>query len=326
MTYSSGSTILDDDYNIFATGNAAGTGDNTVANINTVWGTGTGDKGYGQTTTVSPVSAGATITATQWATLLTRMTSIANHQGTTITGISNPNAGDTISAYAALSSNITAIFNARLDAAGVGSDITTNGSNTTTSTWSTSAIIEKQYTWADAASLRYYFNAGGQIRTNWSLTGGSDAKSVEWGDLLTQSGTIVCCGSGTSKTINSESLTGTTKIGGSGTPTTLLTGTGTEDYTASFVEIYKQYADTAPYTANYIKVEAKLGATTNIIHLKTSLIDDAAEDTGYDGAGDALDIVDGTLTQTTVLRPPSTTYITATWGTPTIDTGTWAVT
>src|SRR6056300_1083972 len=141
MTYSAGNLIVDDDYNIFATGNAAGSGDNTVANINTVWGSGTGDKRYGQTTTVSPVSAGATITATQWATLLTRMTSIANHQGTTITGISNPNAGDTISAYAALSSNITAIFNARLDAAGVGSDITTNGSNTTTSTWSTSAII-----------------------------------------------------------------------------------------------------------------------------------------------------------------------------------------
>lgn len=325
MTYSSGSTILDDDYNIFATGNAAGTGDNTVANINTVWGTGTGDKGYGQTTTVSPVSAGSTITATQWATLLTRMTSLANHQGTTITAISNPSTGDTISAYAALSANITAVFNGRLNAAGVGTDITTNGSNTTTNTWSTSAIIEKQYTWSSATTLRYFFNAGGQIRTSWSLTGGSDAKSVEWADLLTKSGTIVCSGSGTSKTINSETLTGTTKIGGSGTPTTLLTGTGTEDYTSVYVEIYKQYADTAPYTANYIKVEAKLGATTNIIAIKTSLIDDAVDTTGYGGAGDALDIVDGTLNQTTLLRPPSTTYITATWGSPTIDTGTWSV-
>ena len=28
MTYSTGSLIIDDDYNIFATGNAAGTGDN----------------------------------------------------------------------------------------------------------------------------------------------------------------------------------------------------------------------------------------------------------------------------------------------------------
>ena len=34
MTYSTGSLIIDDDYNIFATGNAAGTGDTSVANIN----------------------------------------------------------------------------------------------------------------------------------------------------------------------------------------------------------------------------------------------------------------------------------------------------
>src|SRR6056300_389818 len=183
MTYSAGNLIVDDDYNIFATGNAAGSGDNTVANINTVWGSGTGDKRYGQTSTVAAVSAGATITATQWATLLTRMTSIANHQGTTITGISNPNAGDTISAYASLSSNITAIFNARNDAAANGSDLTTNGSTDTSGTWDVRAVTTKTITFADAASLRYFFNAGGMIRMSWSLTNTSgDAKSLEWAD------------------------------------------------------------------------------------------------------------------------------------------------
>ena len=154
MAYSSGSLILDDDYNIFATGNAAGTGDNNTANINTVWGTGTGNKGYGQGTTVSPVSAGSTITATQWATLLTRMTSIANHQGTSITAISNPNAGDTIEAYAALSSNITSIFNNRLNAAANGSDITTNGTTQTTSTWDVRAQTTKTVTFSSTDALR----------------------------------------------------------------------------------------------------------------------------------------------------------------------------
>jgi len=154
MAYSSGSVILDDDYNIFATGNAAGSGDNSVANLNTVWGAGTGDKGYGQSDTVSAVAAGSTITATQWATLLTRIASAANHQGTSITAISNPSAGDTISAYAALSSNITAITNSRLDAAGSGSDLTTNGTTTTSSTWDVRATTTKTVTFADAASLR----------------------------------------------------------------------------------------------------------------------------------------------------------------------------
>ena len=49
MAYAQGDSILDDHYNIFATGNAAGSGDHSVANINTIWGSGDGvNKGYGQ--------------------------------------------------------------------------------------------------------------------------------------------------------------------------------------------------------------------------------------------------------------------------------------
>jgi hypothetical protein len=326
MTYSSGSLILDDDYNIFATGNAAGTGDDTVANINTVWGSGTGDKGYGQTSTVPAVSAGATITATQWATLLTRMTSIANHQGTTITGISNPSTGDTISAYAALSSNITAIFNARNDAAANGTDDTTNGTTQTTNTWDVRAVTTKTITFADAASLRYFFNAGGMIRMAWSLTGSSNPKGAEWADLLSQSGTIVATGAAASKTIAAVAYTGTTKIGGGGTPDTLATGTGVIDYTGTPVTIFKQFADTAPYTANYIQVDASVSGA--VITYAVTLEDAAADTIAPDGSGsgDALDVVDGTLTMTTVIRPPSTTYISSTWGTPTQNAATWTLT
>lgn len=326
MTYSSGSLILDDDYNIFATGNAAGTGDDTVANINTVWGSGTGDKGYGQTSTVSAVSAGATITATQWATLLTRMTSIANHQGTTITGISNPSTGDTISAYAALSSNITAIFNARNNAAANGADITTNGTTTTTSTWDVRAVTTKTVTFASADALRYFFNAGGMIRMSFSLTGGSDAKSVEWADLLSKSGTIVVTGAAASKTIAAVAYTGTTKIGGSGTPNILATGTGVYNYTGTPVAIFKQFADSAPYTANFINIT---GAVSGAVLTFVVTLEDAAADTiapDGTGSGDALDVVDGTLTMTTVIRPPSTTYISTTWGTPTQNAATWTLT
>lgn len=324
MAYSSGSTILDDDYNIFATGNAAGTGDNTVANLNTVWGAGTGDKGYGQTDTVSAVSAGATITATQWATLLTRIASAANHQGTTITGISNPNAGDTISAYAALSGNITAIYNARLDAAANGTDST--ATTVTTSTWDVSAATTKTITFGSSNQLRYFFNAGGMIRMSFSLTGGSDAKSLEWADLLTKSGTIVVTGSATSKTIAAVAYTGTTKIGGSGTPTVLATGTGALDYTGTPATIFQQYADSAPYTANYIRIQASVSGS--VITFAVLLQDDAADTIAPDGSGsgDALDVVDGTLTMTTTIRPPSTTYIASTWGSPSQNTASWTLT
>ena len=62
MTYSSGGLIQAVDYNTFAQGGASA--DNNVANINTIWGVGTGDKGWGQSTTITPVSAAATVTAT----------------------------------------------------------------------------------------------------------------------------------------------------------------------------------------------------------------------------------------------------------------------
>ena len=52
MAYVTGDTILDDHYNGFAN-------DNSPNNINKIWGTGNGNYGYGQTNTVSTVSAGA---------------------------------------------------------------------------------------------------------------------------------------------------------------------------------------------------------------------------------------------------------------------------
>jgi len=185
MTYSTGSTIIDDDYNGFA------------ISINNFWGSGIASTyGYGQTDTVSLVSAGTTITATQWATLLTRMTSAASHQNTSITAISNPSTGDTIEAYAALSSNINSVYNNRLNAAANGTDLTANGTTQTTGTWDVSAITTKTITFASADAKKYFFNSGGHIRMSFSLTGGSDAKSQEWADLLTKTGTIVLAATG----------------------------------------------------------------------------------------------------------------------------------
>ena len=325
MAYSSGSVILDDDYNIFATGNAAGTGDDNTANINTVWGAGAGQFGYGQTDTISAVAAGSTITATQWATLLTRMTSVANHQGTSITSISNPSAGDTISAYAALSSNITSLYNNKLNASANGTDLTTNGTTTTTGTWDVSAATTKTVTFGSTDEMRYFFNAGGMIRMSFSLTGGSDSKSVEWGDLLSQTGTIVVTGDGASKTIAAVAYTGTTKIGGSGTPSTLATATGADDYTGTATTIFQQSADSAPYTANNIRIQASVSGSVLTFAV---LLSDAAADTiapDGSGSGNSLDVVDGTLTMTTVVRPPETTYLTNTWGTPTQNAATWTL-
>lgn len=317
MTYSAGNTIVDDDYNIFATGNAAGSGDDSVANINTVWGSGTGDKGYGQTSTLPAVAAGATVSATSWANLLNRASSLASHQGTSITAISNPSAGDTIAAYAALSANITAVFNARNNAAAEGADSSVTSSST--SGWNTSSTLSKTITFASADAARYFFNAGGQIRLSWSRSGGTaSTQNTTWSDLLTASGTLVLTGAAASKTINSVAYTGLTKIGGSGTPTTLTTTEGYYALDGTPSLNFKQIPS-GTYGANEIEVSYSVSGA--VLTIYTDLSDDY---TPPDPA--SPDNVDGTLSQITTVRLPSTTHIADTWGTITQNTPSWSQT
>ena len=306
MAYSSGDLILDDHYNNFAT------------DTNTIWGTGTGMSGYGQSNTVSSVSAGSTITATQWATLLSRITSAANHQGSSITSISSPSAGNTISAYTALSGNITTINNNKLNAAANGTDITSGGAATYTSEWRGSSTATFTITFASAAAARYFFNAGGMFRITSSRSGGySNNKNAEWTDLCSGIGTVCFTSSGSSTIAGTAYNAGITKIGGHGSAPT-LNQVGYHGLTNSNQQTFIQYANTAPYTANFIKIEVK-DNNSNVVTVTVTYVD-AAADTMTDpvGASQTHDIVNGTLSTTLVARPPSTTYISSTWGTPTI--------
>jgi hypothetical protein len=101
MAYIAGDTILDTHYNGF------------VTSVNAIWGTGTGVRGLGQSTVLSAVSAGNTVTASQWATLLTRIKSISNHQGNngniTVDSVTNPSATDTIAIVANLATDIATL-------------------------------------------------------------------------------------------------------------------------------------------------------------------------------------------------------------------------
>jgi hypothetical protein len=319
MAYTAGDTILDDEYNTFVTGDAAGTGTHTVANVNSVWGSGSADKGYGQSSTISAVSAGTVITATQWNDFLGRIETLGSHQGTTVTDYSSLTTGDTIEAYGTVSTDLTNVYNNRFDCAAVGTAITHSSSRTAEWTTTVNTIVDLTFSSADTA--RYFFNAGGTVRLSFSRSGGTSSdKNSEWADLCTRSGTIWFSGSD-SHTVNSQALTGTTKVGGntggSGSAVTDLTY---HDLTGSWQEIFIQYADTAPYTANYIKVEAMVSGT-QAVRFRVTFQDDAAE-TGnptYPASGTdpaSLDKVNGTLTVSASAVPPATTYITNTWGTP----------
>lgn len=290
MAYTIGDDILDDEYNGFA------------GDINTIWGVGSGDSGYGQGTTLSLVSPGNTVTATQWATLIDRMDSIEAHQGSAISNPANPTAGTDIAVISTIPGDITTLNTNRLNAAANGTD----GSNTivASSTWTVNTIHTARFTWSSANHARYFFNAGGQIRISVLRNGGTaHAKNTEWTDLTTKCGTLVF----TARTL--------TKSGGGGT-TSVLNSNGWYDITTSYVQNFKQFADTSPYTTNYVGMEFRTAASGTQLEIRVTYQDDAS-DTSIPAS---VDIVDGNVTSTFVERPPSTTNLTDSWGNPTFTT------
>lgn len=318
MTYSTGSVILASDYNIFAQGGASSP-DNNVANVNTVWGTGSGDKGYGQTTlpVLTPVSVGTdVVTATQWATMLNRISSAASQQGSSITGITNPVVGDTISAFAALSTNITTIYNNRLNCAAAGTNITSGGSVDRTTSWTSSVTFTHTITFASGDAARYFFNSGGRVNLSYSRSGGStNDQNTAITNLLSACGTVVITAGTGTQTIAGGSYTGTTKVGGSGSPT-VATTTGYYDLTTSNVQVFTQSASSYyGYEGNSLTINVKSNGaqgSNGDVGSVITIYSTVAKPGG-------LTTVDGTLNATLTLTPSATTYLTTTsWGTPTL--------
>ena len=297
MAYTTGDTILDDHYNGFAT------------SVNAIWGSGSGDAGYGETSTVAAVSAGATITATQWTTLLSRITSMANHQGSSITAITNPSAGNTISAYTALSTNIATITTNRLNVAARQAIV--NGTASTTTNLTGTITQTGKFVFGSENQARYFFNQGGRFTITWSFTGfTANLKANNWSTLIGQCGSYI---------INAQS---SGKSGGSGTATTNLSNLGYHDLTGSYVIAFKQFFDSggyAAYTSNYLQLE--LYKSGGEVFWKTSWVDAAADSSSFNKSiYNTLDNVDGTKTTTYGHERPSTTYASATYGTITLTT------
>jgi len=304
MAYTTGDTILDDHYNDFAT------------SVNAVWGTGTGDSGYGESSTVSAVSAGATITAAQWTTLLARISSAASHQGSTITAIANPSAGNTIAAYTALSTNIATITTNRLNlAVAVGYQAAVNTNRDNTATFTGTLTFTHKWAWGSANQARYFFNAGGRLSISGSQSGhGADSKGNEWATLLTQAGTYYVYAQTAGKS------------GGSGTPTTNLTTTaGFYDLPANptaHLSVFKQFEDTGPYTANYVEWQLRTADAGASVEANCLWVDAATDSVSYNKSiYNVQDQVEGTHRMTFGSEKHNVTYVADNSGTITV-TGT----
>ena len=310
MAYSAGDAILDDEYNTFATGNAAGTGDTSAASINTVWGTGTGDAGYGQSNVVTAVSAGSTITATQWTTLLARLNSIRQHQGTSINISSfSVSSGDAIAVIANLATDINTVYTNRLNNDGNVTESTTAASYT--SSWSSSVTATHTVTFDGGDETRYFFNAGGYIKLNPSLND-STGRNAQWAHLLDEVGDLKLLASTFTRSFsNNASGYG---AGGDNSPTTHASTTGYYDLTNSTdTSVFKYTIDDAfgygNYRANFYEVQINPGAdhgdgngnNGNVITIKQIFQDDHtnAEDTS----------VTGDISAPIIVGEPNTTHL-----------------
>ena len=317
MAYSSGGLIQATDYNGFASTTAG-------ANVNDIWSTGSGDKGWGQSA-LSTVSAAGTVTATNWASLVNTISSMGSQTGTSITARTAPTTGNLIQVLAALNTDLTNITTNRNNAVANGTQYTawtgTNSKTAATSGATWSITFTNTVTFASAAAARHFFNGGGRIKLDVSKTATGDLGDPEWNDLAnTLCGDIFFTGAAAAKTISGTSYTGTTKIDGTGTPATLSTATGFYALTpgGAATIIYKQFADTAPYTANFIQHSVALDATSTVLTFTT--LWSASDGDAISGGTASSGATPGTAPTTICTYfPPSTTYLTsASWGTPTV--------
>ena len=312
MTYSTGNLIQSTDYTGFVSTTA---GANVNATCNTA---------YGQTA-LSTVAAAATISATQWATLNSTISSMASHQGTTITSRTSPVTGNIISVLANVNTDITNCYTNRNNAVASGTQYTawTGTSSKTTSTGTGAAAwtitFTNTVTFANTTAASNFFNAGGLVKIQFSKTSTGTTEDTEWNAFIgTTCGTIYLSSTATSKTINGSTYTGTTKVGGTGTPSVLATGTGYAQLTGTPVTIYKQFDSGTAYNANYLQVNASV-SSANITFTTTWFDDGTALNAVITGGSGTTGITFGTAPATVVTYfPPEQTYLSPVWGTPTV--------
>ena len=326
MTYVLGGLIEATDYNGFVSTTSG-------ANVNNVWGTGAASFGWGQTA-LGTVSAGGTVTATQWASLVNTISSMGSQTGTTITSRTAPVAGNTISVLAAINTDLTNITTNRGNAAASGTEVGTF-SGTTSKTTATGSgttawtiTFTHTVTFASADALRYFFNAGGIVRLKYGKSSTGTDHDDDWNTLAGFCGSISLTGrvGGADQTIAAQVYTGTTRIGGTGgTQTTLATTTGWYNLTGSPTTIFQLNSPTSPYTPEFIRTTATATSGT-VLTLVTTWVDDGSAGAGVSSnisGGSATNSPSTTITGTApttlcTFIPPSTSFLTASWGTPTI--------
>jgi hypothetical protein len=308
MTYSSGGLIQAADFNGFAGTTQVG----SAATINQIWGIGTGNCGYGQSP-IATVSAGGTVAATNWASLINTLNIIRNHQTGSGSGISAPSAGSTVTYLSTLSTQISSAYTARNSYATTGLDITSTKTLTMNATASvaSSASATWTVTFGSVDQARYFFNAGGHIFIYYgTFTNiGATARGTSINTL--------CQTNYLYKVLYANSMS--IRQGSGGTVVTDTTGTGYYTLPTGATQ-YLRINSTSYYSGDYCYLNintnggaGSYGANGNIITITFGAY---SATTGSTQPSDAINITQNMICY--VRRPETSTGLTSSWGTPTI--------
>ena len=246
-------------------------------------GTGSETRGYGQTVQSADVFSGNAITKAQWDLLRYDIVNIRVHQTGTLPNIATIAVGDPIG-YGASSPNTN--YDSLLEIATSNrffidasqSVVTAKTSATYTSAWSTSLTATLTLTFSNSNEARYFFNSGGKIRFTPSLTGGTvTPQYTAWVNILNSIGTR-SFGADTDPFVSYYTLTNT------------------------FQTYYTSFAS-SPYSNNSYILEARTDVANNNtgtatqLFLRVTLADTYVDPDVASGASfPPTDSVNGTLT------------------------------
>lgn len=304
MTYAQYGLVQASDYNAL-TGGPTSTTANT---LNVTWATGTGNAGYGQTAEGN-VTIGDTVTAAKWANLVNKTSNSASHQGSSISSVTAPVAGGTVTYVSAIPTNLQTIYSNRLNAASQGS--TTSNTATRGSSWSTALTFTHTATFANADAARYFFNAGGQVKMTVSHPSGVNIDLL-FNNLCSNVGTVVLSSPVSGAiTVSGTSFNGVTKVGGGGSAPTISTNSGFYALTTANTTLFTQTASTGPaaYLSSFVRFIGAVNSNTAPTVLTVYSV--------WDEIPDGYTVSSGSATTMTI-TPPATTYLANSWGTITL--------
>ena len=252
--------------------------------VNNVFGTGSGDAGYGQLVTSSQVAQHAIISVTQWNSLRNDLLKARQHQSgvdeSGNLGLPTLDIKLTEADRAAYLSMATLVNNNRNITPPTSESsfvilITANRSSGWTSTVNHTLTIE----FGSTDNLRWFFNSGGNFQfssslTNYQTSGDSALVNSSWETLLRTMGIIKLSNFSTTNT-------------GSGTPATNI---GYANLTTSDQLIFTKLVEATLYTPNRYELYARISGGSLIITPRWSYTD-----AGNDGSYRVFEPVTGIL-------------------------------